>query len=116
VQRRHHRQRVRLQDGAGEDRRHRVGHRVVHVHEVELVVAGDLDDLGGERQRVGRVLEERIVRHHHLVVEEPRLGRRRLEQRQARRERVADDVHLVAAGGERHGELGGDDAGAAVGR
>src|SRR6202043_132498 len=47
---------------------------------------------------------------HHLVKEEPRVG-----ERQARGQGIADHVHLVAAVGQRHRQLGGHDAGTAVG-
>src|SRR6202035_4623578 len=86
-----------------------VGDGVVDVQHVEAVVARHLDHLGGERQRIGRVLEERVTRHDHLVEVELR-G----DEGEPRGEGVADDVDLVAALGQGHGELGRHDAGAAV--
>ena len=72
VERGDHLERLRRQDLARQDRGDRVGHRVVDVQEVEAVLARHLDHLGGERQLVGRVLEQRVLRHHHLVEEEAR--------------------------------------------
>ncbi len=111
VERGHHRQRPRRDDLARQDRRDRVGHGVVDVQQVEPLEAGDLGHLRGERERVGRVLEERVVRDHHLVEEE--VGR---DESEARRQRVGEDVDLVAGRGERHRELGRDHARAAEGR
>ena len=93
-----------------EEDRHRVRDRVVGVHQVEPLLADHLRDLGRQRQRVGRVLEERVGHHRHAVEGEP------VDDAQPRRELGADHVHLVAAPGERDAQFGGDDARTAEGR
>jgi hypothetical protein len=95
---------------AGEQGADGVRDGVVDVEEVERVELGDLGHAGGEGEVVGRVLEERVVRDRDLV--EADVG---LAAGEAEGLRVGDEVDLVAARGELDAELGGDDAGAAVG-
>ena len=83
---------------------------VVHVQQVELVALGDFGHARGEREAVGRVLEERVVGDFDLVIVDARgIGI------EADRIGVGDEVDLVAAGGQFQAEFGGDDAAAAVG-
>ena len=82
--------------------------RVVHVEEVEPGVRGDLGHLRREGERVGRRHEERVARRDDLVEEDARP-----RQREPRGQRVGDEVHLVAAVGQRDAELRRDDAAAA---
>ena len=88
--------------------RDRVRDRVVHVQQLDAVGPHRVGHLRGERQRVRRVLEQRVGRDGHLV--EGDAGRHAPEPV---RQRVADEVHLVAAAGHREAELGGDRPGAA---
>ncbi len=95
---------------AREQRGDGVRDRVVDVQEIEGVDLGDLGHAGGEREVVGRVLEERVVGDGDLVVAD--VGFAAVE---AEGLRVGDEVDLVAARGELDAELGGDNAGTAVG-
>ena len=51
----------------GQVGRHAVRDGVMHVQEVERVELGDFGHAGGEREVIGRVLEERIVEELHLM-------------------------------------------------
>ena len=95
---------------AGEQGADAVGDGVVDVEEVEVVELGDLGHAGGEGEVVGRVLEERVVGDRDLVVADVGVAAGEAEGL-----RVGDEVDLVAARGELDAELGGNDAGAAVG-
>jgi len=83
---------------------------VVDVEQVERFGFEDFEHFCGEGQGVGRMVEERVgddfdfVEMDALVVGVHADGRG-----------VADKMDVVAAGGKFHAELGGDDAGAAVG-
>ncbi len=101
---------LRLDHLAGEERADGVGDGVVDVEEIERVELGDLGHAGGEGEVVGRVFEERVVGDGYFV--EVDVG---LAAGEAEGLRVGDEVDLVAAGGEFDSELGGHDAGAAVG-
>ena len=105
-----HAQPARAQDLPREERDGGVGDGVVDVQQVELLALDHLDELRRQRGVVGGVLEQRVVHPRHLVV--VHVGR---VAREARRLAVADEVHVVTAAREREPELGGDDAGAAVG-
>jgi hypothetical protein len=74
--------------------------RVVDVEQVEPRARGDLGHLRRERERVGRRDEQRVRRRDDLV-EVDALAR----QVEARRQRVGDEVDLVALLGERDAEL-----------
>ncbi len=91
--------------------RDRVGHRIVDVNQIEALMPSHFDDLCGERQGVGWKLEQRVVRDHDLVVEE--IG---VDERQAGRQRIADDVNLITVRRQSHRQFGGHDAGAAESR
>ena len=82
---------------------------VVHVQHVEVVALGHLRHARGQRQAVGRVLEQRVGRDLDLVVVDARRVRVQPDG-----VGVGDEVDLVAAGGQFQAEFGGDDAAAAV--
>ena len=83
---------------------------VVNVQEIERVELGDLGHARGEGEIVGRVFEERIVGDGDFVIVDVFFAAVEAEGL-----RVGDEVNFVAAGSELDAELGGDDAGAAVG-
>jgi len=89
----------------------RVRNGVVYVQQVEVEVSGDLGHLGGQRQRVRRVLEQRVAVGIDLV--EADVGQRVAPE--ARRQAAGDEVHLVAELGECDTQLRGDDAAAPEG-
>ena len=99
------------QDLARQMRAHGVGERVVRVDDVEPLAARDLDDLRGERQRVGGVFELRVGGRGDAVEGDVRL--RRVEPA---RDVVAEDVHGVPAARQRGGDLRRHHAAAAEGR
>ena len=98
----------RLEHLLRQERRRRVRDGVVGVDDLELELARDLHDLVRERQHVLRLAEERIARRVHLMERQAGLVFAEPERRIG-----ADEVHLVAALGERLGQLGRDDAAAA---
>jgi len=83
---------------------------VVDVKEVERFGFEHFEHFCGERQSVGRMVEERIRDHFHFVEMDARIVGIHADRRS-----VADEMDVVAAGGELHAELRGDYAGAAVG-
>lgn len=83
----------------------------MHVQQVELRLLGYFTHLGRERQRVGRMIEQRISGDLYLMEKNP-LAR----SGQANGHRVTDEMNLVAARGELDAQLGGDHTGAAVRR
>ena len=99
---------LRRQHLLGQERRRGVRHGVVRVHDVEAEIARHLHHLVGDRQQVLRLAEQRIGRRQHLVERQARLIVAEPERRLR-----ADDVHPVAADGQRLAELRGDDAAAA---
>ena len=88
-----------------------MGQRVVDVQQVEPAARRDLRHLRRERERVGRRDEERIRRRDDLVEVDALAG-----QVEPRRQRVGDEVDLVASLRQRDPELRRDDAAAAEGR
>ena len=96
--------------GAREQRTHRVRNRVMNVQQVEMLGFGNLHHFDGEGQRVGRVIEKRVVRDFDFV--EGDVFRAGI---QPHGRSVADEVNVVPARGQLHAELGGHDSGAAVG-
>src|SRR5881409_1785043 len=103
---------LRLEHLLGEPGRRGMRDGVMHVHQLELLAQRDLVLLDGQRERVGRVLEQRIVGGHDLV-EGDALGE---PAPQPERAGVRDEMDLVAAPRELEPQLGGDGSGAAVGR
>src|SRR6266478_2204776 len=87
-----------------------MGDGVMDVENVERFGLEDFEHFGGERQSVRRVIEERIGYDFDFVKEDVRVGGIHADGRG-----VADEVHVVAARGKLLAELGGDDAGAAIG-
>ena len=96
--------------GTGEKRADGVGNSVVDVKEVERFGFEDFDHFGGESQRIGRVVEKRVAGDFDFVEVDAGVVEIHADGRG-----VADEVDVVAARGELLAELGGDDAGAAVG-
>ena len=81
------------------------------VDDVETLAARDVDDLGGERERVEIVSELRVGRRLDAVE-----GDAVVAAVETARRRVAEHVHAVTAARERGRDLGGDDAAAPEGR
>jgi hypothetical protein len=113
VQRGHHLHVVALvaQHLARDPRAGGVRQRVMAVQHIQAMRAHHLVHAHREREIVGRVLEQRVPADVDLVEEDARQ-----EVRQPEGLLVRDEVDLVAARRERDPELGGDGAGAAVGR
>ena len=82
----------------------------MNVEKVKRFGLEDFEHFGSERQRVGRMVEERVADDFHFM----KVNALRVEA-QADRRGVTDEMDLVTAGGKFHSKLGGDDAGAAVG-
>ena len=80
------------------------------VQHLQPVGGCHLDHLGGQRQRVGILLEQRIFANLHLVKGDPR---RQIDQTQRRR--IADERDRVPAQGELLAQLGGEHPAAAMG-
>ena len=81
------------------------------VQDVELVITHDFMHAHGEGQIVRRILEERIAPDIHLVKPDPWQ-----ETRQAERLLIGNEVHFVAARGERNTEFGRDGTRSTIGR
>ena len=111
VQGGHHLQVELGRDLLGQDGRRRERDRVMDVQDPQAMRTRDLRELGRQRQRVGELLEERILLDRDLVETDARR-----QHAQAQRRRVAHERHRVAALGQPQAELGGDHAAAAVGR
>src|SRR6185437_10912502 len=65
----------------------------------------------GQRQGIGRILKERVIRDLDLVVMHARTA-----GIEADGIGMGDEVHLVSALGQLHAQFSGDDAAAAIGR
>ena len=78
---------------------------VVHVQEIERLGLKYFQHFCGERQSVGRVVEERVGSYLHFVEMDVRVVGVHADGRG-----VADEVDVVAAGGQFGAEFGGDDA------
>jgi hypothetical protein len=109
MQRGNERETARRSHRAREQRADRMRNGVMHVENVERFGLKDLEHFGGERQRVRRVVKERVGNHLYFV----KMDALTVEA-QADRRSIANEVDVVAARGELDAELGGDDAGAAV--
>ena len=79
--------------------------------DVEVVLVGDLRQLRGEREGVGRILEQGIGQHLHFVEHHVFL-----ELLEPEGERVGDEMNLVPPLRELHAQFGRDDARAAMRR
>ena len=101
---------LRLQHLAREQGGERVRDGVVNVEQVERVELGDLGHAGGEREVVGRVLEERVVVDVDFVKVDVGLAAVEAEGRGR-----GDEMDFVAARGEFDAEFRGDYAAAAIG-
>ena len=93
-----------------EKRGNGMGNGVMDVQQVEIVGFGDVGHPRGQRQAVGRILEEGVGGDLHFVVMNPRNAR--IETNGIG---VTDEVDLMAACGELQAQFGGDDAAAAIG-
>ena len=81
------------------------------VKQVELIIFGHLGHARSQRQIVGWVLEERVIRDRHLVIEDAFFAPGKPEGL-----RIGDEVHLVAARCELDTEFGRDHAASAIRR
>jgi hypothetical protein len=95
---------------AREKRAHGVRDCVVHVQKVEIVQLGDLSHAGGQRQIVGRIIEERITRYFDFVIMNVRFLAAQPDGLG-----IGDEMNLVAALGQLQTEFRGYHAAAAVG-
>ncbi len=95
--------------GTREHRADGMGNGVVDVEEVKGFGLEDFEHLGGEGERVRRVIEKRVAGDFDFMKMDVRVVGIHADGRG-----VADEMDVVAAGGELLTELGGDDAGAAV--
>src|SRR6266566_4224388 len=109
MQRGNKREAARRSHRAREQRAHRMRNGIMHVEKVERFRLKDFEHFGGKRQRVGRMVKERVGNHLHFVKVEALTV-----EAQADGRCIANEVDLVAARGELDAELRGDDAGAAV--
>jgi hypothetical protein len=91
-------------------RRDGVGNGVVDMEQVELVELGNLRHAGSQREIVGRMLEQRVVKHLDLV--EVNIG---LAARKAERCGRGDEVDVVATRCQLDAKLGGDHAAPSIG-
>jgi hypothetical protein len=107
VQRRHEPE-TTAAHAARQERAHRVRDRVVDVEQVDVRLLAHLEQPRREGQVVRRVAEQRVGRDLHLVEAQPGDA-----APQPARPVVAEQVHLVAAGGQCVRHLGGDDPAAA---
>ena len=82
---------------------------VVNVEQVERFGFEDFEHFGGEGERVGRMVKERIGDDFDFVEMDARIVWVHADRRG-----VADEMDIVAARGELHAEFGGDDARATV--
>src|SRR5713226_646177 len=96
--------------GACKQSAYGMGNGVVDVEEVEGFGFENFEHFCGEGEGVGRMVEERVGDDFDFVEMDARVVGVHADGRG-----VADEMDVVAAGGEFHAELGGDYAGAAVG-
>ena len=96
VQRGDKRQAARRGHGARQHGADRMRNGVVHVQQVEPRGFGHFQHFHGERKRVGRVIEERIIGDFHFVEGDA------VACRQPDRRRIADEMHVMAAGRQFH--------------
>ena len=82
---------------------------VVDVQQVERCGFENFEHFSGERQRVRRMVKERIGDHLHFVETDAWIVGIHADRRS-----VADEMNFMATRGELHAELGGHDARAAV--
>ncbi len=85
----------------------RMRNRVVRVNDVQLLVAGDLDDLVRQREQVLRLAEQRIARRFDAMKRQPGLVDAEPHGRVA-----AEHVNLVSARRQHLAQFGRDDAAA----
>ncbi len=104
------RQAARGGHGTGQHGADRMRDGVVDVEEVQGFGFEDFQHFGGEGQGVRRMVEERVRCYFDFVEVDMGVVRVHADGRG-----VADEMDVVAAGGQFLAELGGDDAGAAVG-
>ena len=84
--------------------------RIVHMQQIEVLILRHLRHPRGQRQRIGRVLKQRIWRDLDLVIVDTRQSGVEPD-----RIRVRDEVNFVAALRELEPKFRRDDAAAAVG-
>ena len=94
---------------AREQRAYRMGNRVVNVQQIERGCFGNFGHFGRQRQRVRRMVEQRIRGDFYLMKRDA-VAR----SAEANGHRVADEMHIVPARGQFDAEFGGHHAGTAV--
>ena len=87
-----------------------MGNRVVDMQQIQIVELGNLRHARGQRQIVGREVEQRITRHLNFVI--VNVGVRG----QAEGWGISNEVNFVPALRQLEAQLSGDHAAAAVGR
>ena len=96
---------ARGQHLAGQQSADRVGNGVVDMQQVKLMEFSNLGHARGQRQVVGRELEERIAGDGNLVVVDAVVASAEPEGL-----RVGDEMHFVAEGGQFDAQFRGHDA------
>src|SRR5207253_8495772 len=109
VQRGDHFQASRAEDLLGQVRADGVRNRVVHMQDLELLVVGYLGHLRRQCERVRRIRIEKWIRRYCDFVKMHAF----VKDVQPRRQRVADEVNVIAAPREGDAELRRHHAGAA---
>ncbi len=94
---------------ARQQRAHGMGNGVVDVQQIKRFGLEHFQHFGRERQRVRRMVEERIGSDFHLVK-----GNVRVAEIHADRRRITDEMNIVAARGKLLAQFGGDHAGTAI--
>ena len=82
----------------------------MHVQQIQRIQLGDLGHPRGQRQIIGRELEERVTGDGNLVIEDAVVAPAQPEGL-----RIGDEVHLVAQRGKLDAQLRGHHARTAVG-
>src|SRR5215467_2840114 len=93
-----------------QQRAHGMGNGVVHVEQVERFGFEHLPHLRGQSQGIRRVVKQGVAGNLHFMEEDVRVA-----PIHSNRGSVADEMHVMPAGGQFLAELSGYDAGTAVG-
>src|SRR5229473_1441943 len=87
-----------------------MGNCIVHVQQVKIVNLRHFRHARGQRQVVGRILEERILRYLNFMIVNMWVGRA-----QANGLRVSDEMHIMSALRQFHAQFGGHHSAPTVG-